>query len=142
MEPAPTLTTVVRIRSALAVRLTTLVMSAAFVGGAILPPAHCHPSNDSHEAVMHRHASPHVLRDAAPATLADDDGRIIWSDGSYLAGTFTQAGADPRAAQPATPSVPPDALQSAAVFAAPPSHVHDPPWHPSGSRAPPTPLSI
>jgi hypothetical protein len=121
-------------------------MAAALLGVALcctanLPPEHGHPADRSRQAVVHRHASLHVVRHTSRPTLADDDGQIIWIDGSYLAGTAA-ATASQVGERAVRVSVPPDLTVELVVREIPLGQIHDPPGRVAGSRGPPSPSSL
>jgi hypothetical protein len=123
-------------------RLAALLIGGAFLAVAFLPAEHCHPANDTHRAVVHRHVAPHVVRPTAHASLADDDGLILWMDGGFVARPFTQAGTAQLSAIPAARPVDPEPRADAALWLPGTGRIHDPPWRPSGLRAPPSPSDL
>ena len=121
-------------------RLGIALTLGLFVAGGYLPPGHYHPSSRAHGALMHRHLAPHAIRYTGQPSLADDDGHIAWSNGSFLTSVSETRGAGPRSAlflrqysQPRPARFLAVALPSSSRSA------HDPPWCSPGWRAPPAP---
>jgi hypothetical protein len=121
--------------------VTAALVGAALCCAANLPPEHGHPSDRDHHAIVHRHASLHVVRHASHPTLADDDGLIIWIDGSYVAGTSAVT-AVPSAEISSVFSLAVDRTRPSVAREVPASAIHDPPRRLSGSRAPPRAFSL
>ena len=102
-----------------------------------LPPEHGHPYTRDHAAIVHRHASLHVVRGTHHASLSDGDGLIVWIDGSYTSGTKVSIPHLDVIVSEQAPS-----FVRRLMLASQATGIHGPPGQPSGSRAPPLPLSI
>jgi hypothetical protein len=123
--------------------MTAVLLGAALLGATCVTPAHRHPATSTHGAVVHRHASPHLLGRADQPTLATDDGRILWIHSTWLPGKVIKAPVVPHDALPGAP--PPLAALCRSGGIRPllaSERTHDPPWRVSGSRAPPITASL
>lgn len=117
-------------------RLVSLAVTGAIAVSANLAPAHGHPATSGHTAVVHRHASLHIVQTSGHPRLCDSDGAIIWIDESYLPGS-TAIASPPAFIVGDSQPVPAFTRISHPMPERHASRIHGPPRGPNGSRPPP-----